>query len=85
MYRTRLKRCDVTNCLFFRDGTDPVYIIAYEDDLLVVGSRVAVDKVKTDLSVHFAVTNLGPCYYFLGIKTDQSESGMFLSQAAYAA
>lgn len=56
--------------LFIRHETNPVYVIMFVDELLVVGSRLVVDRIKTFLPRLFTVMDLGQCSYFLEIKID---------------
>lgn len=75
------------NCDFLFIGgcrTDPIYVFAYVDDLLIVGARKAVDKRKKALSIVLTVTELGACHYFLGMSITRQTNGMIISQYAYS-
>lgn len=77
-------RSHCSECLFMSgSGTRPVYIVAYVDDLLVIGDKTSVKKAKNLISRHVNVTDIGPCSHFLGIKIDRRDDGLFLSQGAY--
>lgn len=65
------------------NGTDPVYVLVYEDDLLIVGTSNGVARVKTELAKQFSTTYLGPCTHFLGIAFDRSDEGIFMSQKGF--
>ena len=72
-----------TNCLFKSTGTEPVYVLVYVEDLLIVGTPSGVALVKVELAKKFTTTYLGPCTHFLGISVDRSEKGVFLSQKPF--
>ena len=77
----RSQNCD---CLFIiNESSSPVYIVAYVDDLLVVGPRTLVDKVKLQLSKILSVTDLGTCKHFLGMHILDCSNGVVLSQSSY--
>lgn len=80
--RIDLIRSTVTDCIFTRDGDAPCFVIVYVDDLMIIERVVA--QVKENFGQLFTVTDLGQCSYFLGIKIDRTETGMFLSQGEYA-
>lgn len=83
--RIGLVRSNYSDCLFVygHNGRERVYVVAYVDDLLVIGSKVSVDKVKKLISKHLTITDLGQCSSFLGIKMNRRDDGLFLSQGAY--
>ena len=72
-----------TNCLFKSTGAEPVYVLVYVDDLLIVGTPRGVARVNSELAMQFTTTNLGPCTHFLGIAVDRSDKGIFLSQKPF--
>lgn len=78
-----MEEAQSTNCLFKTKGSESVFVLVYVDDLLVVGSKTAVTKVKAQLARHFTTTDLGPCCHFLGIAVDRSDNGIFLSQRPF--
>ncbi|KAF7828343.1 geraniol 8-hydroxylase-like [Senna tora] len=57
----------------------------YVDDILVTGSnsRYLADFTQRLNSV-FALKDLGPLYYFLGIEVHRDQSGIYLNQSKYA-
>lgn len=78
------RRSMSSECLFTADlPTGPAYIVVYVDDLLIFGSATTVVVLKKMLSELFTVTDLGKCQYFLGIKIQRTQKGLFLSQGAY--
>jgi transposase InsO family protein len=54
-------------------GDDDVYVLVYVDDILVASKNMdKVTAVKALLNAHFAVKDLGPAKYFLGMSVTQS-------------
>lgn len=90
--RTELKKLGFENInedysIFIQQRTG-VIIGVYVDDLLIIGKdRVAIDEVKSELSKHFKMVDLGPASYYLGIKLSRhwTKHGnkLCLSQKAY--
>ncbi|GKA17759.1 ribonuclease H-like domain-containing protein [Tanacetum coccineum] len=72
-------------CLLQRQGTDTAYLLLYVDDIvLTASSERLLQQVICSLHKEFAMTDLGPLNYFLGISVTRDSSGMFLSQKKYA-
>ena len=66
-------------------GNDTTYIILYVDDIILTASSDALrNSIMSKLSVEFAMKDLGPLSYFLGIFVTKRTSGLFLSQKKYA-
>ncbi|KAK9060220.1 hypothetical protein SSX86_020924 [Deinandra increscens subsp. villosa] len=80
----RQSRCD--HSLFtFRSGTDTAFLLIYVDDIILVTSSDPLHtRLMASLSGEFAMKDLGPLSYFLGISVTRSGDSMFLSQASYA-
>ncbi|XP_022023493.1 uncharacterized mitochondrial protein AtMg00810-like [Helianthus annuus] len=61
------------------------YLLLFVDDILLVTSSVQLrQQLMASLSSEFAVKDLGPLSYFLGITVTRHKDSMFLSQQAYA-
>ncbi|KAK9137599.1 hypothetical protein Sjap_008193 [Stephania japonica] len=77
-------RCD--NSLFvYSKGSSMTYILLYVDDIILTASSHALRCSIMDLlSSEFAMKDLGPLNYFLGIAVTRQKGGMFLSQCKYA-
>ncbi|KAD4586433.1 hypothetical protein E3N88_24034 [Mikania micrantha] len=77
-------QCD--HSLFvYKHGRDTAYILLYVDDILMVTSSAHLrQQFLVQLGTEFAMKDLGPLSYFLGIATQQHTSGLFLSQHKYA-
>lgn len=71
---------------FLRTATLTVFVLIYVDDILVTGynSQYLSDFIKRLNSI-FALKDLGPLSYFLGIEACRDSSGMYLSQEKYIA
>ena len=76
-------RSSSSDSLFLLRSTDPVFILAYVDDILIIGSRKAVSIVVRQLEKEFTVTNLGKCSHYLGVKFEKRPDGIFMSQSSY--
>ncbi|GKB41587.1 ribonuclease H-like domain-containing protein [Tanacetum coccineum] len=68
-----------------RQGTDTAYLLLYVDDIvLTASSESLLQQIIRSLHQEFAMTDLGPLNYFLGISVTRDSSGLFLSQKKYA-
>lgn len=62
-----------------------MYMLIYVDDIIIVSSSsVATDKLIQQLTVDFAVKDLGELNYFLGVEVVPDKGGIVLSQRRYA-
>jgi hypothetical protein len=60
-------------------------ILVYVDDIIVASSSPSVvDALLLDLMFDFALKDLGPLHYFLGIQVTRKSDGLFLRQEKYA-
>lgn len=57
-----------------------VFILVYFDDILFVGDRAAIQRVKERLGSRFTATDIGACTHFLGVKIDRVRNSLFISQ-----
>lgn len=66
-------------------GTHILILLLYVDDITITGSddTLLCDFIR-DLGHEFAMKDLGPLHYFLGIEVLSTSNGLFLSQAKYA-
>ncbi|GKD63807.1 ribonuclease H-like domain-containing protein [Tanacetum coccineum] len=68
-----------------RHGTDTAYLLLYVDDIVLATSfESLLQQIIRSLHQEFAMTDLGPFNYFLGISVTRDSSGLFLSQNKYA-
>jgi hypothetical protein len=59
--------------------------LVYVDDIIVASSSSsAIDALLRDLNADFALKDLGPLHYFLGIEVKRTATGLILSQEKYA-
>ncbi|GAU48004.1 hypothetical protein TSUD_404810 [Trifolium subterraneum] len=69
----------------YRRGTDLAYILLYVDDIiLITSSQDLRQSIMALLASEFAMKDLGPLSYFLGIAVTRHAGGLFLSQSTYA-
>ena len=70
----------------YRNGSDIAYLLLYVDDIILTASSDCFRKYfMTVLGSEFAIKDLGPLSYFLGIAVTRHPHGLFLSQKQYAA
>ncbi|GKF46986.1 retrovirus-related pol polyprotein from transposon TNT 1-94, partial [Tanacetum coccineum] len=61
-----------------------LYILIYVDDIIVTGNnKGTIDNIICQLGSAFALKDLGPLNYFLGIEIVPHVSGILLSQKKY--
>ena len=69
----------------FHHGLDTAYILLYVDDIILTASSDALRySIMSKLSSEFAMKDLGPLSYFMGISVTKHTGGLFLSQRKYA-
>ncbi|GKE87758.1 ribonuclease H-like domain-containing protein [Tanacetum coccineum] len=74
-----------SSLFIFHHGSEVAYFLIYVDNILLIASSLALlQQVISSLHSEFAMTDLGPLNYFLGISATRTCSGMFLSQSKYA-
>jgi hypothetical protein len=77
-------KCD--NSLFiYKKENHQAYLLLYVDDIILTTSSSTLRKsIISLLSSEFAMKDLGPLSYFLGIGVTRHKHGLFLSQKKYA-
>ncbi|KAL8153165.1 hypothetical protein V2J09_010925 [Rumex salicifolius] len=61
------------------------HLLVYVNDIILTASSSSfLKKIIATLSTEFAMSDLGPLHYFLGISLTQQVSGIHLSQEKYA-
>ncbi|GJQ96014.1 ribonuclease H-like domain-containing protein [Tanacetum coccineum] len=74
-----------SSLFIFHKGPDTAYLLLYVDDIiLTASSTLLLQRIISLLHAEFAMTDLGPLNYFLGISATHTTSGIFLSQTKYA-
>lgn len=67
-----------------KDSTSFTAVLVYVDDLLITGnSPAAITNLKSQLSSHFHMKDLGELSYFLGLEISKNSQGLFVSQKKY--
>ncbi|MCF8701912.1 hypothetical protein L3054_11040 [Corynebacterium sp. MC-10] len=74
------------NSLFiFCRGKDIAYILLYVDDIILTASSDSLRLgIMSKLATEFAMKDLGPLSYFLGIAVSRDNNSLFMSQSSYA-
>jgi hypothetical protein len=68
----------------YRKGHITIYLLVYADDIIVASSsNQAVDALLLDLQSDFALKDLGPLHFFLGVQVTPISDGLLLSQDKY--
>ncbi|GKA53712.1 ribonuclease H-like domain-containing protein [Tanacetum coccineum] len=74
-----------SSLFIFHKGPDTAYLLLYMDDIILTASSTSLLQcIISLLHAEFAMTDLGPLNYFLGISATRTTSGIFLSQTKYA-
>jgi histone deacetylase 1/2 len=69
----------------FVNGADMAYLLLYVDDIVLTASSTGLlQRIIASLAGEFAMKDLGPLHFFLGIQVTRTAAGFFLSQAQYA-
>lgn len=77
-------KTDSSLFIFKRDDTT-AYLLLYVDDIILTASTTdLLDRITKLLTTEFAMTDLGPISYFLGISATSNHAELFLSQRKYA-
>jgi hypothetical protein len=79
----QLIQCPEDPCLFYNDERS-VYIACYVDDLIIATSNQELqDEYYKLFYAKYAIKNEGPIHWYLGVKYERTESGLFTSQTAH--
>ena len=72
-------------CLYFyREGNELSLVFLYVDDFLIASkSREFISRIKSGLSSHFTIKDMGQAENCLGIEINQSKTKITLSQKRY--
>ena len=69
--------------VYYSNSMVPV-ILVYVDDIIVTSSNsLLIEQLISSLNSCFALKDLGPLNFFLGIKVFSSSSSLYFSQARY--
>jgi hypothetical protein len=73
-----------TSLFMFHQGSVQMYLLIYVDDIIVASSSsTVVDALLNQLHADFALKDLGPLSYFLGIEVAKTPDGLVLTQDKY--
>jgi hypothetical protein len=73
-----------TSLFIYRHGTDTVYLLLYVDDIVLTDSSPQLlHRVIQALKQEFAMKDLGPLNFFLGVAVHRHKDTLFLSQRQY--
>jgi hypothetical protein len=76
-------KTDISSFLFNKDGVQ-IYFLIYVDDIIIISSSpAATDRLLGQLWDDFAVKDLEPLSYFLGIEVRHHPDGLTLTQRKY--
>jgi hypothetical protein len=65
---------------YYQKGSVLIFLLVYVDDIIVASSSsAAITALLRDLQGEFALKDLGPLHYFLGIEVQWSSDGICLT------
>ena len=77
--------CADSNLFILIHSDHVVYLLLYVDDIIITGNHSAfVAEIIRKLGVSFALKDLGPLSYFLGLQIEYTSDGIFVHQSKYA-
>jgi hypothetical protein len=69
---------------YYRKGSVVIFLFVCVDDIIVArSSSTAATTLLQDLQGDFALKDLGPLHYFLGVEVQHTMDGLCLSQSNY--
>jgi hypothetical protein len=78
-------RADIS-LFYYKKGSITIFLLIYVDDIIIASSSSsAADSLLQALKDDFALKDLGPLHYFLGIEVSRLDDGIHLSQKKYTA
>jgi hypothetical protein len=73
-----------TSLFIYRSGKDLILFLIYVDDIIVTSPNpTSINTLITTFQTDFALKDLGPLHFFLGVEAHKTASGMYLSQRRY--
>jgi len=80
--KTRFHKCSVEHGMYVKQLSQKarnLYICLYVDDLLITGSSASeIEALKENLKGEYEKTDLGVLSYFLGLKFQKHDCGLFM-------
>ena len=75
----------VASLFIYHQGSDTNYLLLYVDDIILTACTAGLlSQITARLRAEFAVKDLGPLHYFLGVEVVHRLDGFFLYQRKYA-
>eukprot|EP00253_Pinus_taeda_P027458 PITA_27458 len=71
------------NLYFIVVGEDPLILVLYVDDLIIIGAERLIEGYKRDLASEFEMKDIGLMHYCLGLEVWQEQGHFFLGQGKY--
>jgi hypothetical protein len=73
-----------TSLFIHNSDTELIFFLIYVDDIIVIGNnKHSIARLIQALQADFALKDLGPFHFFLGVQAYTTETGLFLSQRRY--
>jgi hypothetical protein len=73
-----------SSLFILRNTTLVIYVLIYVDDIIITSpNRGAISQLIQDLHSEFALKDLGPLHFFLGVEATWENGGLRLSQQRY--
>uniref|UniRef100_A0A2N9HK34 Integrase catalytic domain-containing protein n=1 Tax=Fagus sylvatica TaxID=28930 RepID=A0A2N9HK34_FAGSY len=85
VYMSQPPGCKFDTSLFIHSSSpDLILFLIYVDDIIITGpNSVSITRLINTLQGDFALKDLGPLHFFLGVEAHKVDSGMYLSQRRY--
>jgi hypothetical protein len=68
---------------FLLVGSEPLILVLYVDDLILIGAEKLIARCKSNLASKFEMKDIGLMHYFLGLEVWQRSGDIFLEQEKY--
>nr|XP_020162313.1 uncharacterized mitochondrial protein AtMg00810-like [Aegilops tauschii subsp. strangulata] len=69
----------------YHQGSDTAYLLLYVDDIILTACTAGLlSQLTARLRAEFAIKDLGPLHYFLGVEVVRRPDGLFIHQRKYA-
>lgn len=80
-----LKRSNTDQCVYYNTDNDGIlYVAIYVDDLLIFSNDInRTNKLKSELSKHFRMKDLGEAHSVLGMRIQKSNGSIKVDQIKY--
>uniref|UniRef100_A0A2N9ENS9 Reverse transcriptase Ty1/copia-type domain-containing protein n=1 Tax=Fagus sylvatica TaxID=28930 RepID=A0A2N9ENS9_FAGSY len=70
-----------TSVFIYHCGHDLIMFLIYVEDIIITGpNSPLIDRLITTLQDDFAIKNLGPIHFFLGVEAINADKGLYVSQ-----